>query len=127
MTYWMQHKIQWAILFVTAVPKTLILMSAPFLAFSTRTVTWLFSLIPFLFLEIHCYRHAFSALPDEMKRNQQIQENIKRTSFAIPILGFIAAINVIWAIFQNEIVWGNVRYRILSDTKCQVLGRVTSE
>lgn len=127
MTYWMRHKIQWAILFIAVVPKTLILMSAPFLAFSTRTVTWLFSLIPFLFLEIHCYRHAFSALPDEMKRNQQIQENIKRTSFAIPILGFIAAINAIWAIFQNEIVWGNVRYRILSDTECQVLGRVTSE
>ena len=124
MTYWMRHKIQWAILFVTAVPKTLILMSAPFLVFSSRTAMLLF-LIPLL--EIHCYRHSFSALPEEIKHNQQIQENIKRTSFAIPISGFIAAINAVWAIFQNEIVWGNVRYKILSDTECQVLGRVADE
>ena len=124
MTYWMRHKIQWAILFVTAIPKTLILMSAPFLVFSSRTAMLLF-LIPLL--EIHCYRHSFSALPEEIKHNQQIQENIKRTSFAIPISGFIAAINVVWAIFQNEIVWGNVRYKILSDTECQVLGRVADE
>ena len=127
MTYWMRHKIQWAILFMTVVPKTLILFSVPFLALSMRTATWLFSLIPFLFLEIYCYRYSFVVLPDEMKHNQQIRENIKRTSFAIPISGFVAAVNAVWAIFQNEIVWGNVRYRILSDTECQVLGRVTKE
>ena len=127
MTYWMRHKIQWAILFMTVVPKTLILFSVPFLALSMRTATWLFSLIPFLFLEIYCYRYSFVVLPDEMKHNQQIRENIKRTSFAIPISGFVAAVNAVWAIFQNEIVWGNVRYRILSDTECQVLGRVTNE
>jgi len=127
MTYWMRHKIQWAILFMTVVPKTLILFSVPFLALSMRTATWLFSLIPFLFLEIYCYRYSFVVLPDEMKHNQQIRENIKRTSFAITISGFVAAVNAVWAIFQNEIVWGNVRYRILSDTECQVLGRVTNE
>ena len=127
MTYWMRHKIQWAILFMTVVPKTLILFSVPFLALSMRTPMWLFTLIPFLLLEIYFYRHSFFVLPDEMKHNQQIRENIKRTSFAIPISGFVAAVNAVWAIFQNEIVWGNVRYRILSDTECQVLGRVTNE
>ena len=80
-----------------------------------------------MFLEIYCYRHSFVVLPDEMKHNQQIRENIKRTSFVISISGFVAAVNAVWAIFQNEIVWGNVRYRILSDTECQVLGRVTKE
>ena len=127
MTYWMRHKIQWVILFITVVPKTLILFSVPFLALAMRTTTWLFSLIPFLFLEIYCYRYSFFVLPDEMKHNQQIRENIKRTSLVIPISGFVAAVNAVWAIFQNEIVWGNVRYRILSDTECQVLGRVTNE
>ena len=127
MTYWMRHKMQWAILFITVVPKALILISVPFLAFSSRAIMWLFSLVPFLLLEMYCYRYSFSALPEEMKRDLQIQENIKRTSLAILISGFIAAINAIWAIFQNEIVWGNVRYRILSDTECQVLGRVTNE
>ena len=127
MTYWMRHKIQWAILFMTVVPKTLILFSVPFLALSMRTTMWLFTLIPFLLLEIYFYRHSFFVLPDEMKHNQQIRENIKRTSFVISISGFVAAVNAVWAIFQNEIVWGNVRYRILSDTECQVLGRVTNE
>lgn len=127
MTYWMRHKIQWAILFMTVVPKTLILFSVPFLALSMGTTTWLFTLIPFLLLEIYFYRHSFFVLPDEMKHNQQIRENIKRTSFVISISGFVAAVNAVWAIFQNEIVWGNVRYRILSDTECQVLGRVTNE
>ena len=127
MTYWMRHKIQWVILFITVVPKTLILFSLPFLALSMRTTTWLFSLIPFVLLEVYCYRYSFFVLPDEMKHNQQIRENIKRTSFVIPISGFVAAVNAVWAIFQNEIVWGNVRYRILSDTECQVLGRVTKE
>jgi len=37
----------------------------------------------------------------------------------------LAGLNALYTIFQDKIMWGGVRYKVLSATTCQVLGRIT--
>ena len=123
MTFRMGHTTQWASCLLTFLPKALIvLVSIPLLIFyfDRRLLPVLF--VPFI--EIQSYRIFTLNLPRWLRDDPHIREAIRITSLVTPISALVAGLNALYALFQNQIVWGGVRYEILSATKCRVLGRV---
>ena len=57
----------------------------------------------------------------------KIRETLRTASLVVPVAMLLAGLNAVYALFQNKIVWGGVRYAILSATKSRVLGRITEE
>ena len=126
MTFWMGHRKQWIGTLIGSLPKTLILLLAlPGLFLFGPVPLSLVFLVPFL--EIQCYRLTFRSLPEWLRSDPEVLGNIRRSSFVAPISTGVAAFNSIWTLFKNEIVWGGVRYKILSATTSQVLGRVQAD
>ena len=80
-------------------------------------------LIPFI--EIQTYRIFARNLPKVLRDMDGFRDNIRMTSFVTPISMLVAGLNAVYTVFQDKIIWGGVRYRILSATTCQVLGRVS--
>ena len=100
-----------------------IFASIPLVFYYNRLI--LVFLIPFI--EIQSYRLFAKNLPQWLKDDPQVPENIRISSFAAPTSMFLAGLNAVYALFQNKIVWGGVRYEIISATKCRILGRVQTK
>ena len=62
-------------------------------------------------------------LPRWLKDIPKIRETLRAASLVVPIAMFLAGLNAVYALFQSKIVWGGVRYEILSATESRVLGR----
>ena len=125
MTFRMGLRAEWALSLIICLMKALILFGAlPFMIFHFNL---LYPLLFIPFIEIQSYRFFSLNLPRWLREQPQMRENIRMTSFVTPISHFLAGLNTLYALFQKQIVWGGVRYEILSATKCRVLGRVTDE
>ncbi|MDE0041574.1 MAG: glycosyltransferase family 2 protein, partial [Candidatus Poribacteria bacterium] len=131
MTYRMGFPAQWGLSLAGLLPKALIVFtSIPLLPFYfnwpfrfNQLFVLLVLLIPFI--EIHIYRIFSLNLPKVLRDMDGFRDNIRMTSFVTPISMFVAGLNAVYTVFQDKIIWGGVRYRILSATTCQVLGRVS--
>ncbi len=133
MTYRMGLRAQWGLSLVGLLPKALIVFAAiPFLPFYfnwqfkfNQLFVLLVLLIPFI--EIQMYRVFSLNLPKVLRDMDGFRDNIRMTSFVTPISMLVAGLNAVYTVFQDKIIWGGVRYRILSATTCQVLGRVSDD
>ena len=124
MTFRMGLKAQWWGTLLVLLPKALIVLgSIPFIFFSDSLLLVL--LVPFI--EIQSYRVFSRNLPRWLRDMPKIRETLRIASLVAPIAMLLAGLNSVYALFQNKIVWGGVRYEILSATKCRVLGRVAEE
>ncbi len=63
-------------------------------------------------------------LPQWLHEMPKVRDTLRISKYAAPFSIFLAGINAFYAIFQRNIVWGGVKYKILSATTCKVLGRV---
>ena len=124
MTFRMGLKAQWWGTLLVLLPKALIVLgSIPFIFFTDRLLLVL--LVPFI--EIQSYRVFSRNLPRWLRDMPKIRETLRIASLVAPIAMLLAGLNAVYALFQNKIVWGGVRYEILSATKCRVLGRIAEE
>ena len=125
MTFRMGLKAQWWGTLLFLLPKALLVLgSIPFtFYYSDRLLLVL--LVPFI--EIQSYRVFSRNLPRWLRDMPKIREILRTTSLVVPLAMFLAGLNAVYALFQNKIVWGGVRYEILSATRSRVLGRVTEE
>ena len=121
MTFRMGLKAQWILTLLVCLPKSLIIFASIPLVFYYNRLIIVF-LIPFI--EIQSYRLFSKNLPQWLKDDPQVRENIRISSFATPTSMLLAGLNAVYALFQNKIVWGGVRYEILSATKCRILGTI---
>ena len=133
MTYRMGLRAQWGLGLVGLLPKAIIVFaSIPLLPFYfnwpfnfNRLFLLLVLLIPFI--EIQTYRIFSLNLPKVLRDTDGVRDNIRMTSFVTPISMLVAGLNAVYTVFQDKIIWGGIRYRILSATTCQVLGRVSDD
>ena len=124
MTFRMGLKAQWILTVLVFLQKSLVIFASIPLVFYYNRLILVF-LIPFI--EIQSYRLFAKNLPQWLKDDPQVPENIRISSFAAPTSMFLAGLNAVYALFQNKIVWGGVRYEIISATKCRILGRVQTK
>ena len=123
MTFRMGHRIQWMLSLITFLPKGLLVFGCiPLMVFYFEQ---LYPLLFVPFIEIFSYRLFSLNLPRWLRTEPEVRESIRNTSFVTPVSMLVAGLNGLYALFHNKIVWGGVRYEILSATKCRVLGRVT--
>ena len=103
MTFWMGHRKQWLATLIGSVPKNLILLfSLPGLFFLGPVPFSIVFLVPFF--EIQCYRVSLQLLPNWLRLDQEVTENLRRSAVFAPISTMVAAVNVIFTLFKNEIV-----------------------
>ncbi len=122
MTFRMGLKAQWWVTLLVLLPKALLVIgSIPFIFYSERFLLVL--LVPFI--EIQSYRVFSRNLPLWLREMSKIRETLRTASLVVPITMLLAGLNAVYALFQKKIVWGGVRYEILSATKSRVLGRTT--
>ncbi len=125
MTFRMGLKAQWWGTLLILLPKALLVLgSIPFMIFYSERFL-LVLLVPFI--EIQSFRIFSRNLPRWLRDTPKIRETLRTAALVVPIAMFLAGLNAVYALFQNKIVWGGVRYEILSATKCRVLGRIAEE
>ena len=125
MTFRMGLKAQWWGTLLILLPKALlVLASIPFTFYVDRKFI-LVLLVPFI--EIQSFRIFSRNLPRWLRDMPKIRETLHAASLVVPVAMLLAGLNAVYALFQSKIVWGGVRYEILSATKSRVLGRVTEE
>lgn len=125
MTFRMGLKAQWWGTLLILLPKALLVLgSIPFMIFYSERFL-LILLVPFI--EIQSFRIFSRNLPRWLRDTPKIRETLRTAALVVPIAMFLAGLNAVYALFQNKIVWGGVRYEILSATKCRVLGRIAEE
>ena len=125
MTFRMGLKAQWWGTLLVLLPKALLVLgSIPSILFYSERFL-LVLLVPFI--EIQSFRVFSRNLPRWLRDMPKIRETLRTTALVVPIAMFLAGLNAVYALFQNKIVWGGVRYEILSATKCRVLGRITEK
>ena len=112
---------QWFGCLFLFLPKSVMVVGAiPFL-FSRHPL----SLVVFIpFLEVIGYRLCCRNLPQWLRDMPRVQDTLRISKYAAPFSICLAGINAFYAMFQRKIVWGGVRYKILSATTCKVMGRV---
>lgn len=124
MTFRMGLKAQWWGTLLILLPKALLVIcSIPFIIFYSESLLVL--LVPFI--EIQSFRIFSRNLPRWLRDMPKIRETLRTASLVAPIAMFLAGLNAVYALFQSKIVWGGVRYEILSATRSRVLGRITEE
>ena len=110
---------QWLGSLIIFLPKAVLVFGAiPFLFHRTELLP--VALIPFL--EAASYRVFCRNLPHWLREMPKMQDTIRMSSYVTSFSMFLAGLNAVYAIFQRKIVWGGVRYEILSATTCRVLG-----
>ena len=125
MTFRMGLKAQWWGTLLVLLPKALLVLgSIPFMIFYSERFL-LVLLVPFI--EIQSFRLFSQNLPRWLRDTPKIRETLRTAALVVPVAMFLAGLNAVYALFQNKIVWGGVRYEILSATKCRVLGRIAEE
>ncbi len=121
MTFHMGLWVQWLASLIVCLPKGLFVFgSIPFLFHRRELLPIVF--IPFL--EALSYRLYSKNLPRWLQEMPKVRQTIGVSSYVASVGIFLAGINAVYAVFQRKITWGDVRYEILSATKCRVLGRV---
>jgi len=124
MTFRMGLKAQWWGTLLALLPKALLVIgSIPSIFYSERFLLVL--LVPFI--EIQSFRIFSRNLPRWLRDMPKIRETLRTASLVVPVAMLLAGLNAVHALFQNKIVWGGVRYEILSATKSRVLGRIAKE
>lgn len=112
---------QWFGCLFLFLPKSLLIIGViPFL-FSRQALLPV-TFIPFL--EIIGFHLCCRNLPKWLRDMPRVRDTLRISKFAAPFSIFLAGINAFYAMFQRKIVWGGVRYEILSATRCRVLGRI---
>ena len=125
MTFRMGLKAQWWGTLLVLLPKALLVLgSIPFMIFYSERFL-LVLLVPFI--EIQSFRIFSRNLPRWLRDTPKIGAMLRTAALVVPIAMFLAGLNAVYALFQNKIVWGGVRYEILSATRCRVLGRIAEE
>ncbi len=123
MTFRMGLKAQWWGTLLALLPKALLVISSiPFTFYVDRRFL-LVLLVPFI--EIQSFRIFSRNLPRWLRDMPKIRETLRTAALVVPVAMLLAGLNAVYALFQNQIVWGGVRYEILSATKSRVLGRIT--
>ena len=123
MTFRMGLRAQWWGTLLVLLPKALLVLgSIPFTFYVDRRFL-LVLLVPFI--EIQSFRIFSRNLPRWLREMPKIRETLRAASLVVPIAMFLAGLNAVYALFQSKIVWGGVRYEILSATESRVLGRTT--
>ena len=121
MTFHMGLWRQWLVSLIVCLPKGIfVLGSIPFLYHRRELLPIVF--IPFL--EALSYRLYSKNLPRWLQNMPKMQETIRVTSYVTSISILLAGFNALYSVFQRKIVWGGVRYEILSATTCRVLGAI---
>lgn len=121
MTFHMGLWAQWFGSLILFLLKALLVFGAiPFIFFQHALLPIIF--IPFL--ESWSYQVFCKNLPKWLREMPRMEDTIRISKYAVPFSSLLAGINALYAIFQRKIVWGGVRYEILSATTCKVLGRV---
>ena len=99
-------------------PKALLVFGAiPFVGIQPGLLAVVF--IPFL--EAMSFRLCSRNLPKWLRDMPKVRDTLRISKYAAPFCIFLAGINAFYAIFQRKIVWGGVKYEILSATTCRVL------
>ena len=125
MTFRMGLKAQWWGTLLVLLPKALLVLGSIPLTFYADRRFLLVLLVPFI--EIQSFRMFSRNLPRWLREMPKIRETLRAASLVVPVAMFLAGLNAMYALFQNKIVWGGVRYEILSATESRVLGRTTEE
>lgn len=116
---------QWFGSLILFLPKAfLVIGSIPFAILSIGTQTGLLPVVLIPIFEVLGFRLCCRNLPLWLREMPKVQDTLRISKYAAPFSIFLAGINAFYAMFQRKIVWGGVRYEILSATTCKVLGRV---
>ncbi|MCE2401012.1 glycosyltransferase family 2 protein [Candidatus Poribacteria bacterium] len=115
---------QWFGSLILFLPKAVLIVGAiPFVGSRPALLPVVF--IPFF--EVISYRLCCRNLPQWLRDMPRVRDTLRISKYAAPFSIFLAGINALYAAFQRKIVWGGVRYEILSATTCKVLGRVKDQ
>ena len=121
MTRHMGLWLQWFGSLFLFLPKSVLIIGViPFL-FSRQALLSV-TFIPFL--EVIGFHLCCRNLPQWLMDMPRVRDTLRISKYAAPCSSFLAGINAFYAMFQRKIVWGGVRYEILSATRCRVLGRI---
>ncbi len=102
-------------------PKAVIVIGTiPFLG--SQPILTLAIFIPIL--EVISFQLCCRNLPQWLRDMPRVHDTLRISKYAAPFSIFLAGINAFYAMFQRKIVWGGVKYKILSATTCKVMGRV---
>ena len=112
---------QWLGSLILCLPKAILIVGTLPFIFSRQT---LLPIVFIPFLEVIGFHLCCRNLPKWLREKQGVRDSLRISKYAAPFSIFLAGINAFYAIFQRKIVWGGVRYKILSATTCKVLGRV---
>ncbi len=114
---------QWfGCLFLFLPKAVLVIMAIPFAFVGSQPGLLPVVFIPFF--EVIGFRLCCRNLPQWLRDMPNVQDTLRISKYAAPFSIFLAGINAFYAMFQRKIVWGGVRYEILSATTCKVLGRI---
>lgn len=124
MTRHMGLWVQWLGSLIMFFPKGLLVFgSIPFIYYRQT----LFPIVFIPILEVFAYQMVCKNLPKWLREKPKADDTIRVSKYVAPFSIFLAGINAFFANFQRKIVWGGVRYQILSATTCRVLGRVKKD
>lgn len=116
---------QWfGCLFLFLPKAVLVIVSIPFAMPFVGSQPGLLPVVFIPFFEVIGFRLCCRNLPQWLHDMPDVQDTLRISKYAAPFSIFLAGINAFYAMFQRKIVWGGVRYEILSATRCKVLGRV---
>ena len=115
---------QWLGSLLLFLPKAVLIFgSIPFI-FSRHV---LFPVVFIPFFEVWGYQLFCRNLPKWLHEMPRMADTIRISKYAAPFSMFLAGLNAFYATFQRQIVWGGVRYKILSATTSNVLGPVKTK
>ena len=121
MTKHMGLWVQWFGSLFLFLPKAILVFGTiPFIGIQPGLLPVVF--IPFL--EAIGFHLCSRNLPKWLRDMPKVQDTLRISKYAAPFSIFLAGINAFYAIFQRKIVWGGVKYEILSATTCRVLASV---
>ena len=112
---------QWFGSLILFLPKAVLIFGAIPFIFSRHA---LLSVACIPFFEVISYGLCCRNLPQWLRDMPRVHDTLRISKYVAPFSIFLAGINAFYAMFQRKIVWGGVRYEILSATTCRVLGRV---
>lgn len=125
MTHHMGLWAQWFGSLILFLPKAvLVVVSIPFAIPSIGSNTGLLPVVLIPIFEVLGFRLCCKSLPQWLQEMPKVQDTLRISKYAAPFSIVLAGVNAFYAMFQRKIVWGGVRYEILSATTCKVLGRV---
>lgn len=119
---------QWFGSLILFLPKAvLVIGSIPLLFPFLGSQLGLLPIVFIPFFEAISFQLFTRSLPQWLREMPRVSDTLSISKYAAPFSIFLAGVNAFYAIFQRKIVWGGVKYKILSATKCRVLGPVNKK